>query len=146
MQHFIAKFNQRLGKRVERMDEEGLGVLLGYAWPGNIRELENLVERSVLFADGPVIAGASLPEALRERPASGTPLSGLGSLEALSATGGAPMKEIVRRAQAELERELIARALEETGHNVTRAAKRLQISRKSLQVKMKDLGLRGEDD
>ena len=53
------------------------------------------------------------------------------------------MKEIVRQAQADLARELIARALDETGGNVTRAAKRLQISRKSLQVKMKDLGLRG---
>jgi DNA-binding NtrC family response regulator len=56
------------------------------------------------------------------------------------------MKEIVRHAQAELEKELITRALEETGGNVTRAAKRLQISRKSLQVKMKDLGLRGAGD
>jgi DNA-binding NtrC family response regulator len=53
------------------------------------------------------------------------------------------MKEIVRQAQAELEKELIGRALDETGGNVTRAAKRLQISRKSLQVKMKELGLRG---
>ena len=56
------------------------------------------------------------------------------------------MKEIVRQAQAELEKELITRALEETGGNVTRAAKRLQISRKSLQVKMKELGLRGTID
>ena len=59
---------------------------------------------------------------------------------------GASMKEIVRHAQAELEKELIARALEETGGNVTRAAKRLQISRKSLQVKMKELGLRGTSE
>jgi DNA-binding NtrC family response regulator len=56
------------------------------------------------------------------------------------------MKEIVRQAQAELERELITRALEETGGNVTRAAKRLQISRKSLQVKMKELGLRDAEN
>ena len=123
--------------------------LLGYYWPGNIRELENLVERSVLFADGPAILGSSLPEALRERPTSATtpvPMAAVGPLGAIAAPGGASMKEIVRQAQAELERGLIARALEETGHNVTRAAKRLQISRKSLQVKMKELGLRGEDD
>ena len=56
------------------------------------------------------------------------------------------MKEIVRQAQAELERELITRALEETRGNVTRAAKRLQISRKSLQIKMKELGLRGTEE
>jgi DNA-binding NtrC family response regulator len=56
------------------------------------------------------------------------------------------MKDIVRQAQSELERTLISRALEGTGGNVTRAAKNLQISRKSLQVKMKELGLRGTDD
>jgi len=67
----------------------------------------------------------------------------VGPLGAIAAPSGASMKEIVRHAQAELERELITRALEETVGNVTRAAKRLQISRKSLQVKMKELGLRG---
>ena len=55
------------------------------------------------------------------------------------------MKEIVRQAQAELEKELITRALEETGGNVTRAAKLLQISRKSLQTKMKEFGLRDDE-
>ena len=70
----------------------------------------------------------------------------MGPLGAIAAPSGASMKEIVRQAQAELEKELITRALEETGGNVTRAAKRLQISRKSLQVKMKELGLRGDVD
>src|SRR5512138_1879106 len=41
VEHFIAKYNQRLGKRVDRVDEDGLQILLGYQWPGNIRELEN---------------------------------------------------------------------------------------------------------
>ncbi len=145
--HFIAKYDQRLGKRVERVDEEAMEVLLAYSWPGNIRELENLMERSVLFAEGPVIQGSSLPDSLRER-AAGTPvpIAAVGPLGAIAAPSGASMKEIVRQAQAELERELISRALEETGGNVTRAAKRLQISRKSLQVKMKELGLRGDDE
>jgi len=137
VQHFIGKYNHRLGKHAERVDDEAMQMLLAYSWPGNIRELENLMERSVLFADGPVILGSSLPDALRERTAGATvPI----------APSGASMKEIVRHAQAELEKELISRALEETGGNVTRAAKRLQISRKSLQVKMKELGLRGDEE
>jgi two-component system, NtrC family, response regulator len=145
--HFIGKYNQRLGKRVERVDDEAMQILLGYSWPGNIRELENLMERSVLFADGPVILGSSLPDALRERSAGpAVPIAAVGPLGAIAAPSGASMKEIVRHAQAELERELISRALEETAGNVTRAAKRLQISRKSLQVKMKELGLRGEEE
>ncbi|NJK87982.1 MAG: hypothetical protein HC923_00335 [Myxococcales bacterium] len=72
-------------------------------------------------------------------------------VEAPSAQAGAPsptripvgpMKDIVRQHTENLEKELILRALQETGGNVTKAARRLEISRKSLQNKMKDLGLR----
>jgi len=55
VEHFVEKYNRRLGKRIERLDDEAMQLLLAYAWPGNIRELENLMERSVLFADGPVV-------------------------------------------------------------------------------------------
>ncbi|HSN15205.1 MAG TPA: sigma-54 dependent transcriptional regulator [Anaeromyxobacteraceae bacterium] len=146
--HFIEKFNLRLGKHVESVDPEAMQILQAYGWPGNIRELENLMERSVLFADGPVVEAAQLPDSLREQApaAAPMPIAPVGPLGAIASPAGASMKEIVRQAQAELERELIARALEETGGNVTRAAKRLQISRKSLQVKMKDLGLRGTEE
>jgi len=143
---FVEKYNHRLGKRIERLDGEALQLLMGYAWPGNIRELENVMERSVLFADGPVILASALPDTLREKAAVPVPIAAVGPLGAIAAPSGASMKEIVRQAQNELERELIARALDETGGNVTRAAKRLQISRKSLQVKMKELGLRGDDE
>ena len=147
VQHFIEKYDRRLGKRVEGIEDDALQLLLSYSWPGNIRELENLMERSVLFADGPLILASSLPDSLRERaPGPQAPIAAVGPLGAIAAPSGASMKEIVRHAQAELEKELITRALEETGGNVTRAAKRLQISRKSLQVKMKELGLRGADD
>ena len=147
VQHFIAKYNQRLGKRVERVDEDAMQALLSYSWPGNIRELENLMERSVLFSESPVIHGTTLPDTVRERAAGpAVPIAAVGPLGSIAAPSGASMKEIVRQAQAELEKELISRALEETSGNVTRAAKRLQISRKSLQVKMKELGLRGEDE
>ena len=147
VRHFIAKYDERLGKRVEGIELEALQLLLGYAWPGNIRELENLMERSVLFADGPLILASALPDSLREKGVQApVPIAAVGPLGAIAAPSGASMKEIVRHAQAELERELITRALEETGGNVTRASKRLQISRKSLQVKMKELGLRGAGD
>jgi two-component system, NtrC family, response regulator AtoC len=144
--HFIEKYDRRLGKKVEGIEPEALELLTAYAWPGNIRELENLMERSVLFADGPRIEASALPDSLRERgPQPAPPIAAVGPLGAIAAPSGASMKEIVRQAQAELERELITRALEETAGNVTRAAKRLQISRKSLQVKMKELGLRDAD-
>jgi len=147
VQHFIEKYDRRLGKKVERVDEGALEILVNYGWPGNIRELENVMERSVLFADGALLTVAQLPETLRERgPGPAQPVAPLGALGAIAAPSGASMKDIVRQAQSELERTLISRALEETGDNVTRAAKKLQISRKSLQVKMKELGLRGTDE
>jgi len=146
-QHFIEKYDRRLGKKVERVDAGAMEILVNYGWPGNIRELENVMERSVLFADGDLVTVAQLPETLRERtPGAARPVAPLGALGAIAAPSGASMKDIVRQAQSELERTLISRALEETGGNVTRAAKKLQISRKSLQVKMKELGLRGAED
>jgi DNA-binding NtrC family response regulator len=147
VRHFIDKYNRRLNKRIEGMTDEALGLVQAYAWPGNIRELENLIERTLLFADGPLIGVADLPQSLRS-PGTATPLPGPGP-----AAGGLPvqtgetgLKDIVRQRAAELEKEIITRALEETGGNVTRAAKLLQISRKSLQTKMKEFSLRDDGD
>ncbi len=141
VEHFIAKYNKRLKKQVLSIEPEALELLQSYGWPGNIRELENLMERMVLFADGPTILAESLPAPLREAELHRTqPLAPVLAGGAIS--GDTSMKEIVRQAAAELERELISKALEETGGNVTQAAKRLKISRKSLQMKMKEFGLR----
>jgi DNA-binding NtrC family response regulator len=144
VRHFIDKYNRRLNKRIEGMTDEALSLVQGYAWPGNIRELENLIERTLLFADGPRIDVADLPPHLRA-PGMATPLPVPGPLLP-PAAGETGLKDIVRQRAAELEKDLIARALEETGGNVTRAAKLLQISRKSLQTKMKEFALRVEAD
>jgi two-component system, NtrC family, response regulator AtoC len=141
--HFLEKYNRKLNKRIEGIAEDALALLQGYPWPGNIRELENLMERVLLFADGPLITARDLPESMRHGAGS-APVPAPVSLHAVeaSASGEGGLKDIIRMKAAELERDLIAKALEETGGNVTRAAKLLQISRKSLQTKMKEFGLR----
>jgi two-component system, NtrC family, response regulator AtoC len=135
--HFVEKYNRKLNKRIEGISDEALAPLQAYGWPGNIRELENLIERVLLFADGPLITPRDLPETMRQ----GSPQAPAPSHAEMPAGEGG-LKDIVRMKAAELEKDLISKALEETGGNVTRAARLLQISRKSLQTKMKEFGLR----
>ncbi len=148
--HFVEKYARRLGRGVESISDEAIAVLEGYPWPGNIRELENVIERTVLFTDGSVIGPEDLPEPVRRRSERGLRHTGVARLADAFGRAGelgeVSMKDIVKQASQELERDLIARALEATGGNVTQAARRLKISRKSLQLKMKDLGLRSSED
>jgi DNA-binding NtrC family response regulator len=142
VEHFRQKYNARLRKNVEKIEDEALSCLAAYAWPGNIRELENVLERTILFAEGPRIGVGDLPASLRKQP------EGAPATEAQpSASSGppGPLKEIVKGQVQAIERDLIVRGLEVTGGNVTRTAKLLKISRKSLQMKMKEFGLRGDD-
>src|SRR5204863_4836779 len=91
--HFIAKFNERLKKQVSGIEPEGIERLVSYHWPGNIRELENVIERTMLFGDGPTIRALDLPGELmgvspvvaEEQPPPTTRVSGSFSLPALAA-------------------------------------------------------------
>ncbi len=137
--HFREKYNQRLGRKVEALEPGAIAALEHHVWPGNIRELENFMERLVLFSDGPLIREGDLPEELR------VPVPGADSPKAAAPhlpPEGASLKDLVRGAAEALERELILKALQQTGGNVTQAAEKLRVSRKTLQTKMKDLGLR----
>jgi len=160
--HFMAKFNARLKKSVEGIEPDALDRLTAYSWPGNIRELENVIERAVLFADGARIRCEDLPEEIRVGRAHAS--AGVGftaqthapphadaepdSEPGWSGAPGGPsdgLKEQVKAAMSKLERDLIERALKQTNGNVTHAARLLKISRKGLQLKMKELNLRERD-
>jgi two-component system, NtrC family, response regulator AtoC len=172
--HFIGKFNERLKKQTKSIDPEAIERLVSYNWPGNIRELENVIERTMLFCEGPAIRvvdlppelhlgvtparidaapGSIPPPLLEERPEPRQYSSSSFNLPALAAAASLPigveapssLKEAVRVETERVERELIQRALDETGGNVTQAARKLKISRKSLQTKMKELGLRDKE-
>ncbi len=143
VEHFLAKFNERLKKQVIGVEPEALDILSAYGWPGNIRELENVMERSVLFCDAQKLRVEDLPGELRgfssgsvAPPPTDLSTSGM----PLSPEGG--LKEHVKVAMSRLERDLVSRALKQTSGNVTHAARLLKISRKGLQLKMKELGLR----
>jgi len=63
--HFVQKYSAEVGKQVATIDDYAMQLLMRYAWPGNIRELQNIIERGVLLADGRTISPAHLPEELR---------------------------------------------------------------------------------
>src|SRR3954462_7547980 len=69
VEHFREKYNARLRKNVEKIEDDALLSLAGYPWPGNIRELENVLERTILFSEGPTIRSIDLPASLRGAPA-----------------------------------------------------------------------------
>jgi DNA-binding NtrC family response regulator len=150
--HFIHKFNTRLKKNIDGVEPDALARLTSYPWPGNIRELENVIERAVLFCDGSELHLSDLPAEVRgssglaggDAPISSTPQPPLSSELSSGPIDG--LKEQVKAAMSRLERELIVRALEQTSGNVTHAARLLKISRKGLQLKMKELGLREQGE
>jgi two-component system, NtrC family, response regulator AtoC len=140
-EHFLAKFNERLRKKVEGLDPDATEVLAQYPWPGNIRELENVIERAVLFCDESKLHAKDLPPDVRGIPViANVPLPEADLHAALAGEGG--LKGHVKVAMSRLEKELVSRALQQTSGNVTHAARLLKISRKGLQLKMKELGLR----
>ncbi|MEK7705882.1 MAG: sigma-54 dependent transcriptional regulator [Myxococcota bacterium] len=126
--HFVTKYAARLRRDDMTVSRDALRALMDYAWPGNIRELENTIERAMVLADANHIDVHDLPERLRDDRAE-LPLSFLG--DNLS----------VKKAVRTIERELIRRALEKTSGNRTRAAELLEISHRALLYKIKEYGL-----
>lgn len=131
VEHFMKRHNVRLGKNVTEVSRQALDRLMAWSWPGNIRELENVVERGVLFSEGSTME-VDLPDPHAE------PSTDDGS--------DVDLKEWIQQEVARLERSKIQKILDLEGGNVTRAARRLHISRKGLQLKMKEYGLREEGE
>jgi two-component system response regulator AtoC len=126
--HFFAHFRDALGKPLQSVSDEALERLVTYSWPGNIRELENVIERSVIVAVGDRITLRELPENIVH-------------LDKHARAGASPGLGL-KRARRSLEAELIRRALRTTGGNRTRAARLLEISHRALLYKIKEYGIR----
>jgi DNA-binding NtrC family response regulator len=113
---------------VQGISKEAMGLLERYTWPGNIRELENVIERAVILCRGTIVTPQELPS-LREH------------LRAPVLSGDAfrlPPGGIVL---SDLEKELIRQALEQTHQNKSHAAKKLGLSRTQLRTRMRQYGL-----
>ncbi len=121
-EHFVKLANEKNKRRVEGLTDEALRSLVAFDWPGNVRQLANIIERAVVLCPGKKITPNELPPEL-----SGAPKTG-GWFKP-----GATLKEG--------ERAMIQWTLEKTAGNRTQAAKQLGITRKTLQNKIKEYGL-----
>ena len=115
--HFLQRFAERNRKAVKGFTPQAMDLLIHYDWPGNIRELENAVERAVVLLTGEYISERELPLAIASTP---IPLAQSQDIQPL----------------VEVEKEVILAALEKTGGNKTEAARQLGITRKTLLAKL----------
>jgi DNA-binding NtrC family response regulator len=127
--YFLEKFNRKLKRSVKGIDAEVRDCFLAYPWPGNIRELEHLLERMVLMAEGPLITMKLVPADVAAATREPRPVP-------MALTEETTCRDVLKSHMEGMERQIIARCLEECGGNVTRAAERLGLSRKGLQLKM----------
>jgi DNA-binding NtrC family response regulator len=132
--HFIAKYQ---GDRKRSLTEAALKMLVGYEWPGNVRQLESVIERALLLGEGDAVVPEDLPPEVR----AGVGLR-RGPVDLEIPDSGIDLEQV--------ERSLILRALDKAGGNVTRAARLLGLSRRTLQYRMEKMnsgdGVPASDD
>jgi two-component system response regulator PilR (NtrC family) len=133
-QQMVARFADEVGKPVEGLTPAALRALDGYGFPGNVRELENTMERAVALASGPWLDVDLLPDAVVRRTASTTSTLQL-------PPEGLALDEVL----ADVERQLIQQALERTDGVRKRAAKLLGISFRSIRYRLEKLGLASDE-
>jgi len=128
--HFISRYAVENDKEIEGVSKEAMDVLMKYDYPGNVRELENAIERAVVMARGTLITAEDLPVHIRSTRSESE--SGYGSV------AGGSLPEMVEN----LERHLIADALAESDGNQSKAAELLGISERNLRYKLKKYGMK----
>jgi len=126
--HLLERLRKRLNVKVAAISPSAMKLLLAYPWPGNIRELENVLEQAAVLSDGAELDEAALVDRLQH---AGGPIEAIYESDDLS----------VKRRSAELERQLIQRALKRTGGNRSKAGVLLELSPRALRYKIQDYGL-----
>jgi two-component system response regulator PilR (NtrC family) len=130
--HFLEKFREQMGKNVANISQEAMAYLERYDWPGNIRELENIIERAVALESSAAILPDSLPPQLRGLPAKN------GQTVTQLPDAGFDLEAHVEN----MERDYIAQALKRAGGKQSKAAELLGMSFRSFRYYVKKYNLR----
>jgi DNA-binding NtrC family response regulator len=132
-QHFVRQYNREFRKEVVGIDPSAQAAMQAYNWPGNVREVKNVIERAMLLAAGPWLRLTDLPTELKSPAAAVVSADGPTTLIEFG-PDGVDIHEV--------ERLLVQRALDQTRGNQSRAAALLHISRDQLRYRMQKYGLR----
>jgi len=137
----LEKLRVRMNKGETRLGASAIEALMGYSFPGNVRELENILERALIYGEGDEILASDLDfaEGRRAEPArAGTPRTDSARVEDSGAAVGAA---VPATSLDSMESDAIRRALAKWGGNRSKAAEELGISRRTIQNKIKKYGL-----
>ncbi len=136
---FIKRYNELYNKQVAGIDKSVDEIFKNYQWPGNIRELENVIERAVIMAKGSLIDISLIPDAINpaKNKDEGFNIRNYIKIEAKKKADGSIYKEVI----GALEKSLIEELLVETGNNKLQTAVKLGINRNTLKSKMKEYGI-----
>ena len=129
-QYFLRRFQRGQAERRKTFSKEALDYLLSYEWPGNIRELRNVVERAVILSDDRDILPKHLPSEIVDMKGKS---QGFELKDLIIPEQGLPLEEI--------EREVIKKALSMTDGNLSKAARLLSVSRDTLRYRIGKLGI-----
>jgi len=153
VEHYVRRFSRELGRDVSQVTPEAIAQIRGYAWPGNIRELQSVLKQALLRASGPALLPAFLPELAGNTQAAPAPTSqaaaapadspglGLGLDAFIAERLNSEVNDLYAQTHAQVDRQLLARVLQFTGGNQHQAARLLGIARQTLRLKLRDLGL-----
>ncbi len=136
VEHFLAKYGARTGKKLSGFSEEALDKLRAYSWPGNVRELENIVERALIVSRGSQVEATDFDFGRRacSAPAPQAPVPRLASSD------GDASRSLGERLREEEKREIVA-AVDRSSGNIAGAARMLGINRSTLYYRMRKHGL-----
>ena len=149
VRHFVRRFNRELGRDVRDITPEAMSLLCAYSWPGNVRELQSVLKQMLLHATGPVVNAETLPPPIaahaaqsqteRAETRNGAGMSGIESF--LRGRMQECNESLYQDVHRQVDHHLLPLVLKSTGGHQLRAAQLLGVTRRTLRIKLRELGI-----